>query len=165
MLTFCFTDLCSKIEDVHVSVIGPKLRIIPIHLDGSQPQQGTSHIVYRVTLKNGELWAVDTTGAQFGYADPLCPWDEFEQQRSAKDIEAQEFGYVRWRQESHIMPDKVALAKILEKKIPALVPKQGGKLRNLLGGSNIEFEQAKERFLALFEDYLKASLTELYPQD
>ncbi|KAH6715763.1 hypothetical protein BKA61DRAFT_719791 [Leptodontidium sp. MPI-SDFR-AT-0119] len=42
-------------------------------VDGAQP-----HDIWIVTLKaSGEKYAVDLTGAQFGYYEPVSPWDEF----------------------------------------------------------------------------------------
>ena len=91
------TELCSKIEEVNVSVSDRKLRISLILPTGHQidPPDPFFHNLYRVTLKNGETWAVDTTGAQYGYADPLCPWRDFEQHRSGKINSEYEFGYIR----------------------------------------------------------------------
>ena len=70
-----FIGLCSKIEEVNVNLINQKRRIYPILPSGAQIDlpEPLPHNLYRVTLKNGEIWAVDTTGAQYGYAEPLCP--------------------------------------------------------------------------------------------
>jgi len=65
------TELCCKIEEVNVGVINPKLRISLTFPNGHQidPPDSLYHNLYRITLKNEEIWAVDTTGAQYGYAD------------------------------------------------------------------------------------------------
>jgi len=91
------TELCSKIEEVNASVINRKLRISLIFPNGHHidPPDPLFHNLYRVTLRNGEIWAIDTTGAQCGYADPLCPWRDFEKHRSSKINRECEFGYIR----------------------------------------------------------------------
>jgi hypothetical protein len=39
------------------------------------------HTCLRVTLNSGELYALDMTGAQFGYFEPVTPWKEFYENR------------------------------------------------------------------------------------
>jgi hypothetical protein len=117
-----------------------------------------SHNLYRVTLKNGEIWAIDTTGTQYGYPDPLCPWRNFEQHRTGKIYRESEFGYIRHdAYQSYgaypVRPmvtqkiEKEELAKALEEKIPALAQEYGGKMDAMLRGSDAAFKQAKERIL------------------
>lgn len=52
------------------------------------------HNVYKVVLKQGETWAIDPTGAQFGYHEPLCSWETF-QQRVSSVKGVLEFGRLR----------------------------------------------------------------------
>jgi hypothetical protein len=169
------TELCSKIEEVNVSVINRKIRISPILLNGYQidPPNSFFHNLYRATLKNGEIWAVDATGAQFGYADPLCPWRDFEQHRTGKINRECEFGYIRHQvyQSYGMFPvrllvaqkiEKQELTKALEENIPVLARDHGGKLNTILRGSDATFKQAKDRFLDQLEDHIRASMTNLY---
>jgi hypothetical protein len=169
------TELCSKIEEVNVSVIDPKLRIALILPNGHQidPPGTFFHNLYRATPKSGEIWAVDTTEAQYGYANPLCPWRDFGQHRLGKVNRELELCYIR----HHIYPsdrtfpvrhvaaqkiEKQELTKALEENIPALAREHGGKLNAILRGPNAVFKQAKDRFLDQLEDHLRASLTKLY---
>ncbi|ELR04407.1 hypothetical protein GMDG_01483 [Pseudogymnoascus destructans 20631-21] len=131
------------------------------------------HNLYRVTLKNGERWAVDTTGAQYGYPDPLCPWHDFEHHRSGKIFREYEFSYIRRKtyesfgmfpvrhMVAHKM-EKQELAKALEDKISSWAQEHGGKLNAILIGSDATFKQAKDKFLEQLEDHLKVSMTKLY---
>jgi hypothetical protein len=169
------TELCSKIEEVNASVINQKLRISLIFQNGHpiDPPDLLFHNLYRVILKNGEVWAIDTTGAQCGYADPLCPWRDFEQHRSSKINREYEFGCIR-RQvfqsfgmfpARHMVAQKVEkqdLAEALEEKIPVWAQEYGGKLNTILRGSDPAFKRAKSRFLDQLEDHIKASMTKLY---
>jgi hypothetical protein len=156
-------------------VTNQKLRISVILPSGHQidPPEPLFHNLYRATLKNGEIWAVDTTRAQYGYADPLCPWHDFEQRRSGKINRECEFGYIRHQvyQSYAMFPvrymvaqkiEKQELTKVLEEKIPALAQEHGGKLNAILRGSDAAFKQAKDRFLDQLEDHLTASMTKLY---
>ncbi|KAL1296936.1 hypothetical protein AAFC00_004542 [Neodothiora populina] len=34
------------------------------------------HSVYKITLLDGSLWALDLTGSQYGWFDPVCAWQE-----------------------------------------------------------------------------------------
>jgi hypothetical protein len=162
------------VEEVNVSLINQKVRISLIS-NGQQidPPGSSFHNLYRVTLKNGEIWAVDTTGAQHGYEDPLCPWPYFKQHRSNKINRELNFGYIRHQAyQSHGMfparcivaqkIEKEELAKALEEKIPAIAQEHGGKLNAILRGSNAAFKQAKITFVDQFEGHLRACVIELY---
>jgi hypothetical protein len=153
------TELCSKIEEVNVGAINRKLRISLFfpnrhHIDPSDP---LFHNLYGATLKNGEIWAIDTTEAQYGYADPMCPWSDFEQHKSSKINGECEFSYIRHQvfQSYGMFParhmvaqkmEKQDFAKALEEKVPAWAPEYGGKLNVILRGSDAAFKQAKNRF-------------------
>ncbi|KAL8635448.1 MAG: hypothetical protein Q9228_007059 [Teloschistes exilis] len=43
------------------------------------------HEVFRVVLKTGEMYALDFSGAQYGYHDPVLPWDTYVQSRLGGD--------------------------------------------------------------------------------
>jgi len=127
----------------------------------------------QVRLKNGEMWALDTTGAQYGYADPLCPWRDFEQHRPCEINREYEFGYIRHQgYQSHgMLPvrhivaqkiEKEELTKALEEKISVLAREHGGKLNVILKGSEDAFKQAKENFLDQLDDHLRALIAKLY---
>ena len=64
-------ELCSKIEDVNATMV-KKLYIAPEGQQHLAASVKPCHNLYRVPLKNGEKWAIDTTGAQFGYAERLA---------------------------------------------------------------------------------------------
>jgi hypothetical protein len=164
-----------QIEEVNVSVNDQKLRISVVLPSGHQsgPPESFFYNVYRATLKNGEIWEVDTTGAQYGYADPLCPWRGSEQDRSCKLNRESEFGYLRHRAHQsygmfpvrHIVAQKIEkeeLTKALEEKIPELAQEHGGKLNAILKGSDAAFTQAKDKFLDQLEDHLRTLMAKLY---
>ena len=119
---------------------------------------------------------MDTTGAQYGYPDPLCPWPGFEQRRSWKVVMDYEFGAIRQRlhQEKTMRPvrhvvagmiEKRELLEAIEEKTSALAQAWGGKVDVILMGSDAYFKEAKYRFLDQLEDHLKVSMTKLYSPD
>lgn len=168
-------ELCSKIEEVNVSLIDRKLQISLVLPNGYQidPPDAFFHNLYRVTLQNGETWAVDTTGAQYGYPDPLIPWRDFEKRRSGNINRECEFGHIRHQvdqsygrfPEVHMIAqtiEKKELTKALEEKIPVLAGEHEGKLNAILRGSDAVFKQAKDQFLDQLEDCLRAAMIKLY---
>jgi hypothetical protein len=45
--------------------------------DGRKPL----HTALKITLRSGELFAIDLAGASFGHHEPIVPWKEFEEKR------------------------------------------------------------------------------------
>lgn len=50
------------------------------------------HVIYKVTLHSGEQYALDLTGAQYGWAEFILPWDVYEASRIHSIKEAVRFG-------------------------------------------------------------------------
>ena len=53
------------------------------------------HTLVRVTLKNGESYAVDMAGAQYGWHEPVTPWQLYENSRVRKMYQVVSFGGTR----------------------------------------------------------------------
>lgn len=134
--------------------------------------QSMHHNVYRVVLKQGEVWVIDPTGAQFGYYEPLCSWDSF-QQRISKVDRVNELGYVRHKVfYNHakyplyslvsMQAEKEELVKQLEHYFPALVPPHRKRLSAILKGPEPTFESAKHEFLEQLSAQVKESLVRMY---
>lgn len=152
----------------------PTLRIIPIHPDKSRMDVSVMyHNLYKVTLKNGDVWAVDPTAAQFGYPSPLWPFHDLVKNRSTEVNEGEGLGHIRfitYKGRGHdphryFIAKKLAqeeLAALIDAKIPQLAQGLGGKLGNILKGSDAAFEKAKEVLLTQLGDWIKASLLHLY---
>ena len=49
---------------------------------------GVRHEVLQLKLRSGEVFAVDISGAQFGYYDPVTPWTVYQQNRVLKVLNA-----------------------------------------------------------------------------
>lgn len=50
-------------------------------------KDGMHHIIFRVTLTNGEQYAVDLAGAQYGYHKECLTWQDYSTSRIEKVIE------------------------------------------------------------------------------
>ena len=42
---------------------------------------GDGHVVFKITISEDEDYALDITGAQFGFYDPVTPWASYQQNR------------------------------------------------------------------------------------
>ena len=50
------------------------------------------HAVFKVTLKNSEQYALDVSCAQYGWSEPIMPWDIYERSRIQSITKTSEFG-------------------------------------------------------------------------
>ena len=119
---------------------------------------------------------MDTTGAQYGYPDPLCSWPGFEQRRLSKVIDNGVLGTMR--REAYLskaivpmrhvvaeMTEKQELTEAIEEMVPALAQACGGKLSVMVTGSDAAFERAKDVFLDQVEHRLRETITKMYAPD
>ena len=54
-----------------------------------------THMVLRATMKGGATYAIDITGAQYGFHSPVTSWEDFAAQRLEKTSHTREFGRAR----------------------------------------------------------------------
>ncbi|KAE8378074.1 hypothetical protein BDV26DRAFT_292553 [Aspergillus bertholletiae] len=150
------SNLCSRIDELGITVLNTPLSIE--RADGIPITCTENHHIYRLMLKNGEVWAFDPSGAQYGFSEYLCPWADYAKQRLGGVHHEANLGYYRsemrrcyyhcdaryltiWRMEL------VDLASALEEKIAILLQAYGGSLQSLLRGSDAMFERAKDELL------------------
>ncbi len=74
--------LYTKIEEVNMKLQQKPRRIYLFDEHGNPDTTEYGHTLLRVTLKSGESYAFDLTGAQFGYYDTITPWSLYEQSRA-----------------------------------------------------------------------------------
>ncbi|TDZ22476.1 SET domain-containing protein 5 [Colletotrichum orbiculare MAFF 240422] len=127
---------CSMISEVAVFPNTQRLRI-------NSPLKTTSHHVYKVATKHGELWAMDVTGAQHGHSNSLLPWPEYSLGAfpTQKPID-----------KGHIQ----LIAHELDLRIHELAAENGGHLEALLKGPLAPFQSATTRFLDQLEARVRA---------
>lgn len=46
-------------------------------VDNVYDKNNEGHLTVKVVLENGETYALDIAGAQFGYFDPVLPWSQY----------------------------------------------------------------------------------------
>ncbi|PYH92236.1 hypothetical protein BO71DRAFT_457863 [Aspergillus ellipticus CBS 707.79] len=160
--------ICSTIEEVYITIINPDLQIPRTFEDGQVLHvKKHGHNVYRATLKNGETWVIDPTGAQYWFKNPLRPWHSFEKQNLSEINDTYFLGHIR----SEYFP------RIPEVPVPAMLAQKAEKLElaakmdsftpslvqfgSLLKGSNADFEEKERRFLQELEIHINKSLDEL----
>ena len=80
-------DIYAKIDEVIVNL---KLKITRAYAPNVFDATTYIHNVLRVTMKNGEVFALDITGSQFGWCDSILSWPSFfdSRVRTIKEIRA-----------------------------------------------------------------------------
>ena len=65
----------------------------PLMIDGTD----YAHTVIRITMKNGEVYAFDMTGAQYGWDECITPWNLYSNSRIRELMEIVPFGETKVR--------------------------------------------------------------------
>ncbi|KAK5709614.1 hypothetical protein LTR17_019643 [Elasticomyces elasticus] len=71
MVESALQGVCSRVEEIRLAVDPSKNRII---MHGSRSYAELEHVVFCVTLRDGERYALDLTGAQYGQYRPVMWW-------------------------------------------------------------------------------------------
>jgi hypothetical protein len=118
----------------------PKLRVAII--EQGQPIGGTDiHTFLGVVLKSGRMYAIDVSGAQYGYYEPVVPLDVFSERLVARVIAEGNFGTQKKKLDDyyHGNPYRAALAynmttvvTKIEEFLSARLHSDGCTLRSLL---------------------------------
>lgn len=75
-------DICKNVVGVVLDGIkAPPFRINEVHPLGRIDNTEFRHSLFKIALHNDELYALDLTGAQYGWFEPLCPWTEVVENR------------------------------------------------------------------------------------
>jgi hypothetical protein len=74
-----------NIEEVSLEPKNPKRQVIDVNLQ-QEGKNDTPHNILKVEIKNGEVYTLDLTGAQFGYYDAITPWEEYSNTRVERII-------------------------------------------------------------------------------
>lgn len=119
---------------MEVTVDKPELQIHQNMGDKFMINQG--HNIHKVTLWSSEEWALDVSGQQFGFSNPICPWNAYLRDRvEAKEIKLRgPIGYCRdeFLKYSINQLEKHDLAKLIDAKIDTWIQKQGGQLNSMM---------------------------------
>jgi len=66
--------ICADVKEVKVQVKKPARKA---RYNGHQWDQDFLHEVLQVRLQSGEVYAIDLTGAQYGWYEPITEWNRF----------------------------------------------------------------------------------------
>lgn len=67
-------------------------QLIKIDVLGTENCDDCRHVVLSVTFRCGKRYALDISGAQYGYYEPVIPWDLYVNTRVGSILEFFEFG-------------------------------------------------------------------------
>ena len=160
----------SSIEEVTVR---PKNSKIEILLSKVKPggmkvveKSGWNHTILRVTLKSGERYAIDLTGAQYGYQEDCMPWDDYFATRVEAIVDIKPHGHAKDRLANEARSKGFPLSLLqglgayfandLRLSI-VMWEKSGGDTKVLLTLPEKEFKAKKEDLLGLVKRLMKQS--------
>ena len=88
-----------EIEEITHKVKGEKLVMRWLHPTAEGPPEIDStvceHSVLRVTIKDGQTYALDLAGAQYGWQESVMTWERYSASRVQKETSSVSFGMTR----------------------------------------------------------------------
>ncbi|KAL9098419.1 MAG: hypothetical protein Q9163_005916 [Psora crenata] len=68
----------ARIDELYLSPKNNRRHIVTQCLSGNQDSNTAyRHSIVKITLKSGDQYALDVSGAQYGYPNPLTPWGRY----------------------------------------------------------------------------------------
>lgn len=75
-------DVPFKVSEVRIPKVKYLRRVVVIEPDGHESDSSKSeHVIFKITINEDEDYALDVTGAQFGFYDPVTAWGSYQQTR------------------------------------------------------------------------------------
>lgn len=119
-------------------------------------KNGILHTIFRVTLQNRECYALDLTGAQYGYRQECLSWQRYTENRVSKIIAVQPFGATKEWLAAHTLKkgypnDKVQSLSIdfmneLQRSLQLWTSREGG-IGALLVSPEQEYQEKRASML------------------
>lgn len=82
-------DALQEVTRLDYESKGHQRRVAIVHSDGYHNDNTSyEHFIVKATLKNGETYAIDITGPQWGHYDPVVPWDIYAESRVREVVTA-----------------------------------------------------------------------------
>ena len=158
-------DDVTSLQEVYLYTKANKVDIVMHLLDGTEDWNSSyRHSIIKITLKNGEKYALDLSGAQFGHSDPLLPWERYVKTRAEYIEETKPLGSYRkrtkflWKPKSGgegIVNCDEEIARIVNAAIDEW-QKTNGTLRDLLRLQEKQFMAKREAFFGFIEASIEA---------
>ncbi|KAK4692435.1 hypothetical protein P7C71_g4767, partial [Lecanoromycetidae sp. Uapishka_2] len=89
---FLLKDFCSEVDEISHLTKNTKLRIFQRFISGGLDGTDYAHTVIRATLKNGEKYIMDMTGAQYRWPETITPWEQYQDVKIASIKQILPFG-------------------------------------------------------------------------
>lgn len=96
---------CKEISDVVVSTKNHRRSFINVDIRTPMDNTKYGHEVIQVTLKNGEKYALDIAGAQYGQFNTVTPWDLYVRLHVKNVLRRHDFGSTHARMTSPLYCD------------------------------------------------------------
>lgn len=130
------------------------------------------HAIWEVTLKSGDVYAVDIAGAQYGYYEPVVPIAKYMDHRVIGNIVARHFGYTKDKYPQQAMTSgglfavlyKVnsLLSEVLTDSCGEWEKSRACKLPDMLKLGDKAFEPKEGLFFAAMERILRGCRTHVH---
>lgn len=165
-LTGAYLAICAELTEAAVEPRDPALIV---HLRGTD-YLDSDHRILRVTLPTGEVFAIDFTGAQYGWKETLYSWDTYVKYRVHN---VQSVGQLGWGREaldamlSTFAPDgperailtvRKAAMQGLKTQVDALLASQETGGRKVRPWPDSAFTTAREKLVTEAKAYLHGIL-------
>lgn len=85
-------DFCKEMLEVGCHVKNQRIRLGRVYGNGIVDGTDYVHHVVKITLKNGAQYALDMTGAQYGWSESIMPWDTYKATRIQSITKTSPFG-------------------------------------------------------------------------
>lgn len=85
-------DFEAQLQEVHFHTKNELFTLRQVFEGGFINATDHRHIVLLLTLKNGEKYAIDVSGAQYGWKETVVPWDAYKDSRVRNITERVDFG-------------------------------------------------------------------------
>ncbi|KAK6433481.1 hypothetical protein LTR95_010338 [Oleoguttula sp. CCFEE 5521] len=177
---------CTNVEEImvdakqHAVVVWNTKKVDgePLEKPGDVPE---THQLYRVTLKDGNVYALDLTSAQFGVS-PVMPFDRYQAAVVHRFVSGRSFGrcitYIQDGCQTRAMFALVCHKEVVDgdfkfdsrmmyyEEMIGRVVKRGGTMgARDLKSPEVKYQRSREDFLQRFTAGLALELTELKSQD
>ena len=95
---YTLTDISSDIAEFAIKFKNSRRELVAVDVNGKENNIDFTHRFFRVTLKySDEVYALDLSGAQYRYYDPVTPFETYLEERARATVapEQQYFGRTR----------------------------------------------------------------------
>ncbi|KAK6863670.1 hypothetical protein PG995_000198 [Apiospora arundinis] len=108
IVDFILDPICRQIDEVEVYTRNVHRPVVVMQSGNLTSGMLKNHYLLRVKLPSGEDVAVDLTGAQFGWKEPVSPWAAWEDQRAYGAVTTHYRGYISDSKEDQDEKYKIA---------------------------------------------------------